>query len=81
MASATAGLPSLRVSTGSAVINMTRQVGYVLGVSIVVAVLGTPTSYAAADSAFRHGWWVIAAVELLAALACLGLFEQRENTR
>jgi hypothetical protein len=55
------------------VINMTRQIGYVLGVSVIVAILGTPTSYAAAHTAFVHGWWAVAAVSLLAVLSARGM--------
>ncbi|MBM9506217.1 MFS transporter [Actinacidiphila acididurans] len=79
LASATAGLPAHRTSTGSGVITMTRQIGYVLGVSILVAVLGTPTSYDAAHRAFVHGWWTIAAVEVAAAAACLGIVDRRKQ--
>jgi hypothetical protein len=79
LAAATAGLPPHRTSTGSGVINMTRQIGYVLGVSVIVAILGTPTSYAAAHDAFVHGWWTIAGAELVAAVACLGLLRRRAH--
>ncbi|WP_208298739.1 MFS transporter [Streptomyces liangshanensis] len=77
LGSATAGLPPHRASTGSGAINMTRQIGYVLGVSVILAILGTPTSYAAAHTAFVHGWWTLAAVELAAATAALGLLPRR----
>ncbi|HEX6454631.1 MAG TPA: MFS transporter [Trebonia sp.] len=77
MAAATAGLPPHRASTGSGVVNMTRQIGFVLGVAIVVAILGTPATYAAAHSAYGHAWWMNAAVELAAAAACLGLLRRR----
>lgn len=80
MAAATAGLPSHRASTGSGVVNMTRQIGYVLGVAIVVAILGSPASYAAAHTAYGHAWWMNAAVELIAAIACLGLLKRRAET-
>jgi MFS family permease len=42
MSAATADLPPARTATGSAVINMSRQIGAVLGVSVLVAVLGSP---------------------------------------
>jgi len=80
LASATHDLPQHRASTGSAVINMARQLGFVLGVSVLVAVLGTPADYPAAHAAFVHGWWTIAAVELAAALACLGIVKRRAGT-
>ncbi|MET9479652.1 MFS transporter [Streptomyces sp. NPDC006638] len=81
LGSATAGLPPHRTSTGSGVINMTRQIGYVLGVSVILAILGTPTSYARAHSAFTHGWWTLAAIEVAAAVAGLGLLDRRAKAK
>ncbi|MFJ8062739.1 MFS transporter [Streptomyces sp. NPDC096142] len=77
LASATHDLPQHRASTGSAVINMARQIGFVLGISVLVAILGTPTTYRAAHTAFVHGWWTIAIVELVAAVASLGIVRRR----
>jgi hypothetical protein len=48
---------------------MLRQVGLAVGVAVLVAVLGAPNSPAAAQTAFRHGWYVVAGASLLAALA------------
>lgn len=68
LSSATADLPAARAATGSAVVNMSRQIGTVLGVSLVVAIVGSPVGYDAAHSAFQHSWWALAAVAVLAAL-------------
>jgi EmrB/QacA subfamily drug resistance transporter len=69
MATGASSLPAHAFSTGSAVVNMLRQVGLAVGVSVLVAVLGTPGTPAASLAAFRHGWEMIAGVSLLAALA------------
>ena len=81
LSSATHDLPAHRTSTGSGVINMTRQLGFVLGVAITVAILGTPTSYASSHSAFVHGWWFIAGIELASVIACLGAIPRRSTQR
>ncbi|MDT7570739.1 MAG: hypothetical protein QOE05_913 [Actinomycetota bacterium] len=77
MSAATADLPPSRSATGSAVISMSRQVGLVLGVSVLIAVLGTPTGYPALHAAFQHAWWVIAAIAGAAAIAALGMTPRR----
>jgi EmrB/QacA subfamily drug resistance transporter len=73
LSSATADLPPAQAATGSAVVNMSRQIGLALGVSLVVAILGKTTGYAAAHAAFQHAWWAAAAVALAAALAAPGM--------
>jgi hypothetical protein len=65
MSAATADLPAHRAATGSAVITMSRQLGAVLGVSVLVAMLGTSTSV----DAFAGAWWTAVAAAVLAALA------------
>ena len=69
---ASSSLPPARFATGAAVFTMTRQVGFVLGVSILVAVLGTP-SPADALSAFDHGWVFMVITSALGALAALSI--------
>src|SRR3954453_18237690 len=57
---AVAQLPSHRFSTGSAVSTCFRQLGAVVGVSLLVAVLGTPSSPSDALDSFQHAWSLMA---------------------
>ncbi len=67
LSSATADLAAHQAATGSAIVNTARQIGAVLGVSVLVAVIASGQSL----SAFRHGWLVIVAVCLAATGAAL----------
>jgi MFS family permease len=69
MATGASSLPPRAFATGSAVVNMLRQVGLAVGVAVFVAVLGSPATPAASLTAFQHGWIVIAGVAVGAALA------------
>lgn len=71
LSSATADLPASQAATGSAVVNMSRQIGTAIGVSLVVAVLGSPLSYAEAHTVFVRAWWALAGVGVLAALTAV----------
>jgi EmrB/QacA subfamily drug resistance transporter len=51
-------LPPQRFAVGGAVNNTARQVGAVLGVAILVAVQGNPTTPEAVMDSFRNGWWL-----------------------
>jgi hypothetical protein len=67
-----AQLPADRFGVGSAVNATMRQLGAVLGVAMVVALIGTP---APADlaSAFDRAWTFAAAASVMAALAALAI--------
>jgi EmrB/QacA subfamily drug resistance transporter len=71
LSAATTDLPDHRFATGSAFVNMNRQIGSVLGISLLVAVMGTPRDYPEAHSGFLHSWTLIGLVMVAAAAAAL----------
>ncbi|MQY06939.1 MFS transporter [Actinomadura macrotermitis] len=80
IAAATAGLPPAQAATGSAVVNTGRQIGYVLGVAALTAVIGTiGLSPGDAEAAFRDGWWLIALAAALSAVTALGITTGRAS--
>jgi EmrB/QacA subfamily drug resistance transporter len=80
MASATSELPPENFATGSAVVNMLRQVGLAVGVAVLVAVLGTPSGAHSVLDAFDRAWLVIAAFAAVSALASLAILGVRGPT-
>jgi MFS family permease len=81
MATASSSLPPQSFATGSAVINMIRQTGLALGVAVLVAVLGTTTHHGAVElDAFRHGWWVTAALAFAGIVPALALLRRPAPT-
>ncbi|MCX4090731.1 DHA2 family efflux MFS transporter permease subunit [Nocardia sp. alder85J] len=71
---AVTSVPPDRFATGSAVVSMARQVGAVLGVAGLVAVLarsGDP------EQVFRQGWWLVVATTLLTAVVYLAVARSR----
>jgi MFS family permease len=73
---AAASLPPSRFATGSAVVTMSRQIGSVLGVALLIAVFGVfdPTDPMAA---FDRGINFMIITELLAAIAALSIGQVR----
>jgi EmrB/QacA subfamily drug resistance transporter len=71
MATGAAALPAHSFATGSAVLNMLRQVGLAVGIAVFIAVLGTPHGPNAVLSGYRVEWLVIAATSLASAFVGL----------
>lgn len=70
-AAAVSELPPSRFGIGGAVTNTARQIGSVIGVAGLVALLGEPDSPVAALASHRRGWVFIAAVALLSGVVSL----------
>ncbi len=82
MSAGASSLPPQSFATGSAALNMLRQVGLAVGVAVLVAVLGTAANGAGGESAlhaFEHGWWVIASASFVAAVAGLVLLRPQSR--
>ena len=79
MATAAASLPASSFATGSAVINMLRQVGLAIGVAVLIAVLGSSASPAATLAAYQRGWTVTAAIALAGGLVAVALLVPRRR--
>ena len=81
VAVASTSLPPERFATGSGVVTMARQVGFTLGVAVLVAVLGSPVGAVERLHAFRHGWMVATAAGLAAIPFALLLLTTRPRPR
>jgi MFS family permease len=67
-AASVATLPPDRLSIGGAVNNTCRQVGSVVGIAILVAVIGSPSSPAALLDAHHRGYLVVTVTAVVAML-------------
>jgi hypothetical protein len=81
MATGTASLPSHSFATGSAVVNMFRQIGLAVGVAVLIAILGSPHTPTATLGAYRDALAVIAAISVASGLAGVALLAARRRAR
>ena len=70
-------LPPERATTGSAVLNMARQVGSAVGVAVVVVILGPAARHTVTD--FHRAWGAEVAAGVLAALAAAAAGRRRRR--
>jgi len=69
---AVAELPPSRFATGSAISSTSRQIGAVLGIAVLVAILGTPRPEDAV-STFHTAWTLMALPTATAGVLAIGL--------
>jgi hypothetical protein len=72
MAGGTRDLAPDQAATGSAIVTMSRQIGFVIGISVLFAIIGSNQGVAAQDG-FIATWWVAAGALVAAAALGLGL--------
>jgi len=80
VSAAVSAVPPHRFATGSGIVTMARQVGIVLGVSVLVTVLGHPAGPGALP-AFQRATVVLAAIAFGAGLVDLLLIRARRRER
>src|SRR3954464_11612748 len=79
MATGASSLPSHSFATGSAGVNMLRQIGLAIGVALLVAILGTPGSPAEVLHVYERASWVIAALSFAGGAIGLALLARRPS--
>lgn len=72
MAGSTQSLAPHQAATGSGIVTMARQIGFVVGVSVLFAIVGDRTGPAAVTG-FVDAWSASAAVLLVASLTAVGM--------
>jgi EmrB/QacA subfamily drug resistance transporter len=79
MATGASSLPPHSFATGSAVVNMLRQIGLAIGVAILIAILDSPHSPNDVLHVYQRSSWVIAGLSLAGAVVGLVLLAGRPN--
>lgn len=74
---ASSGLAADQTSTGSAVVQMGRQIGSVLGVALLVVVIGSSTITVDKLHQFVHAWWWAGLFALLGLVSVLPMRPRR----
>jgi hypothetical protein len=69
---AVAELPHARFATGSAIASTSRQIGAVVGIAILIAILGGRPGGNPLPT-FRHAWWMMVGTGAAAALVSTAL--------
>jgi EmrB/QacA subfamily drug resistance transporter len=80
MATGASSLPPHAFATGSAVVNMLRQIGLAIGVAVLIAILGSPASPLATLHVYERASWVIAAIALAGGLIGWMMLAVRRDT-
>ncbi len=77
MGIASSSLPPSSFATGGGVVNMIRQTGMAIGVAILVAIVGVPTTLAERVAAFQTAWWAMAAITAVGLIPALFVLRSR----
>jgi EmrB/QacA subfamily drug resistance transporter len=72
-ATGASALPPHAFATGSAVLNLLRQLGLAIGVALLIAILGTPDTPARTLRVYQEASWVIAALALAGGLTAMAI--------
>src|SRR6266567_3489836 len=81
VAAGTAGLRADQTATGSAIVQMGRQIRTVLGVAILVVILGSSAASTSNLDHFVHVWWWAGLLAFLSAGASLSVTPRRATVK